>query len=114
MVMVVFIHSTNTSSTSIFAGIIENFIADGIARIAVPIFFSISGFLFFMKFKLTASFYFDKFRKRFSTLFIPYIIWSAWGLLLFFVLQTLPFTHPFFNKQLVQDYSFSKMLYILF
>lgn len=45
-------------------------------RIAVPVFFMFSGFLFFYKIKdFNISVYWQKLRKRFSSLLIPYICW---------------------------------------
>lgn len=46
-------------------------------RTAVPLFFFISGFLFFYKISdFTSHVYFIKLKKRIKTLFIPYVIWN--------------------------------------
>lgn len=50
---------------------------------AVPLFFFISGYLFFLK-KDT---YQNKWKKRFKSLVIPYIIWCVIGFLIPFVFQ---------------------------
>ena len=50
---------------------------------AVPMFFFISGFLFFLK-KDT---YLNKWRKRFKSLVIPYIVWCFIGFLIPFIFQ---------------------------
>lgn len=50
---------------------------------AVPLFFFISGYLFFLK-KDT---YQNKWKKRFKSLVIPYIIWCIIGFLIPFVFQ---------------------------
>ena len=65
------------------------FISEVVARIAVPAFFFISGFLFFYK---TESFdcdtYFQKIKKRSRTLLIPYLFWNLVVVLLFYLTQT--------------------------
>ena len=53
-----------------------NFLSEGIARVAVPLFFSISGYLFFIK-GYAIDKYTSKLRKRVFTLLIPYIFWNA-------------------------------------
>lgn len=59
---------------------------------AVPMFFFISGFLFFLK-KDT---YTSKWKKRFHSLVIPYIIWCAIGFLIpFFFQQIMGLGHLF-------------------
>lgn len=50
---------------------------------AVPLFFFISGYLFFLK-KDT---YMNKWKKRFKSLVIPYIIWCVIGFMIPFVFQ---------------------------
>ena len=52
-----------------------------ITHIAVPTFFLISGFLFFLRIKKwDAGVYFGKIKKRFHTLLIPYILWNLLAL----------------------------------
>lgn len=50
---------------------------------AVPMFFFISGFLFFLK----KDIYMNKWKKRFKSLVIPYFIWCIVGFLIPFVFQ---------------------------
>lgn len=60
---------------------IINLFSQGIARLAVPIFFFISGFLFFQKVsEFDIETYKNKIEKRIRTLLIPYLLWN--GLLL--------------------------------
>lgn len=57
-----------------------------IARVAVPLFFMFSGFLFFYKLdKFTTSTYRNKLVKRIGTLLIPYIFWNL-VLILYYLL----------------------------
>ncbi len=58
------------------------FVREILAGAAVPRFFVISGFLFFVKGPLTPSAYVSKLKKRIQSLLIPYIIWNLlyWGI----------------------------------
>lgn len=58
--------------------LIEILISQVISRIAVPTFFFISGFLFFLNFqKWSWEGYKNKIRSRAKTLLIPYLLWNA-------------------------------------
>lgn len=45
-------------------------------RIGVPLFFTISGYLFFNNYSNTKKVYFEKIKKRFFSLLIPYMLWN--------------------------------------
>ena len=61
--------------------------SDGLARIAVPIFFFISGFLFFSKLqRWDWSAYSLKIKKRIKTLLVPYLLWVTLAILFDFSL----------------------------
>ena len=63
---------------------------------AVPMFFFISGYLFFLKFHGFKK----KWACRFRTLVIPYIVWCLWGFFLpFFTTRTI-FYYCFFKKSM--------------
>ena len=66
----------------------RHILSDIIARIAVPIFFLFSGFLFFYQ---TGNFnkdiYTTKLKKRFKTLLVPYLFWN--GTTIFIIMLTL-------------------------
>lgn len=69
--------TSDTISLSLLADYIRIWISWVATHIAVPCFFVISGFLFFLKTPdLTRDIYKSKIKKRFYTLFIPYIIWN--------------------------------------
>lgn len=54
------------------------FSANGIARLAVPTFFLISGYFFYYHLKKwDSSVYTSKLRKRIKTLLIPYLLWNG-------------------------------------
>lgn len=55
---------------------IINLISEVFARICVPLFFVISGFLFFNRKEFNYSIYKQKLKTRFKTLFIPFIAWN--------------------------------------
>lgn len=87
IIMVVFIHSSNLPYTYngsevshhwAFAHFIEIFLSGGIARIAVPFFFVISGYLFFINIRDTEiSVWFPiKLKSRSVSVMVPYLLWS--------------------------------------
>lgn len=62
--------------------------ADGIAKIAVPAFFLISGFLFFLNVNnWEKQVYVSKLKSRSKTLLLPYILWNALPILLIVILN---------------------------
>lgn len=96
---VIFIHNITTSVSfsgsssgvdlnGTYAEFIIYLISDGIADIAVPLFFLFSGFFFFNHFnKLT---YPKKLSSRVKTLLIPYLFWNTAVLLLLFTVHSIP------------------------
>jgi len=121
--MVVFLHSYNIDikqSGKILHfeknlnWIIQNFISNGLTRIAVPLFFIISGYLFVYKSDLTKTDFEKKIKKRIQTLLIPYLFWTLLGLLIYFVLQSFPQSQVFFTKELIKNYTFSKWINAIF
>ena len=74
-ILVIFIHSYNITedNTHFFpARIIEQFISENIAQVAVPFFFIMSAFVFFRNFEFSKLF--GKYKKRLLTVFVPYLI----------------------------------------
>ena len=108
IVGVVFIHNYSSNVTT-FQGVIgtteNNFIVDfvrdlisgGIAGIAAPIFFIMSGYLFFINYDGTLNQFISKVTVRLRTLFVPFMFWNLAVLLLIAVGQYLPQTKGFFN-----------------
>ena len=82
--MVVF-HHANTLEVNFKSGslteeneltfFIQKFFSHGIFIITVPIFFIISGYLFFLKFEGSISGFTNQCRKRFRSLLVPYFLW---------------------------------------
>lgn len=122
ILLVVFLHAYNLDSGGneviLFdkspLWMLQDFISFGLTRVAVPLFFVISGFLFFMDGNSQWSGFVKKMKKRATTLLIPFLFWSLAGLALYFVLQSLPPLQPFFSKGLVRDYSLTEFLTVLF
>lgn len=110
IVGVVFIHTYSTSvgfnngitsvglsSDSFISSLIRNLISQEIARVAVPIFFLISSYLFFISFDGTRANYLKKINTRFHTLLTPFLFWNIATLLIIALGQYLPFTHAYFS-----------------
>lgn len=123
MIMVVFLHSYNLTIKfssgnirfdSMYNIFIQNFFSQGITRVAVPIFFCISGYLFFLNIKGKINEFVVKYRKRAKSLLLPYLFWSLWGLMFYFFLQILPQSKKFFTSDLIVNYSFAKLLERIF
>ncbi|SFR62196.1 acyltransferase family protein [Maribacter stanieri] len=124
MVMVVFLHSYNVGikyNTEIVQTdqdinwFLQNAISKGFTIIAVPLFFIISGYLLFLNLtngKLKT--FLPKFKKRLKTLVVPYLFWSLYGLAFIFILQTIPISRPYFNNELIVEYSLLKLLNAIF
>lgn len=64
----------SSASSSFWA---EELLVNGFARVAVPLFFFISGFLFFLKWDGSAAKWMEKLRRRVRSLLVPYLICSA-------------------------------------
>lgn len=92
----------------------QNLFSYGITRIAVPLFFMISGYLFYLGFTNQKGVLIDKIKKRIKTIVIPYFFWTVTGVLFYFVMQSIPKLQPFFNKKLVKNYSFSDWMNAIF
>jgi len=132
MGMVVYIHAYNinvtfegtqyavakASSGRIFswAAFIQEFISDGLCRVAVPYFFMISSYLLFAKYSPSYTFrnFAEALKRRFKTLVIPFFIVSVGGLLLVVFLQKLPGTDVFFRAYKLENLNTKLVLYKLF
>lgn len=83
-----------------------------ISRVAVPLFFLLSGFLFFYK---TVAFngptYREKIKKRIHTLLVPYLFWNVTVLGILFLSQAFLPDLMSGSKKLITDYTFSDWLW---
>ena len=124
MGMVVFLHSYNlrikfSTGTEViqhgYNSFIQDFISQGVTRIAVPLFFAISGYLFFLNIKNgSISEFLTKYKKRSKSLVLPYLIWSIYGIILYLTLQSIPFSKNYFTNELIANYSFSHLISTIF
>lgn len=100
MFLLVFVHAYNLNQSYLqpwttpaepmtVTGFTEYWLANGIFRFRIPMLFIISGYLFAMS---DYKPYKQRAGKRVKTLLYPYLIWSAVGLLLTFVLEIFPYT----------------------
>lgn len=88
IVMVVYLHSYIPMDSENIISITQYFFSQEITRIAVPIFFIISGFLFFRNIKyFNLSLYCYKIQRRIKSLLIPYLIFSGLGFIFIYVVQ---------------------------
>ena len=70
-----------------FTAFTEYFLSNGIFRFRIPMLFIISGFLYALHDQKP---YKQRTNKRLRTLLLPYLIWSAFGLILTYVLEFFP------------------------
>lgn len=75
-------------------------------RIAVPIFFIISGYLLFSNYE------YKKIIKRTKTVFLPFILWSLISLSIFLILESIPSTSSFVNTKI--SLNIESILYYIF
>ena len=93
-----------------FHDIFRYLISEEFARIAVPLFFFMSGFLFFTHTNFTFSAYKNKLAKRVHTLLIPYLFWNIVVLALFFLTQIFVPSMTSGANKLIVDYTISDLL----
>lgn len=79
-ILVVLIHTTQVEANyniNAYSGMYEvlRFFQFDLSAVAVPMFFVISGFLFFRNYSHAR--YFTKLKDRIKTLFVPYILWNT-------------------------------------
>lgn len=82
-------------------------LSEGIGRVAVPLFFMISGFLFFLNTDFNKATYLRKLRSRSKSLLIPYLFWNIAFLIFYYVASHLPVLQQFFKGA---DYSLEFVL----
>lgn len=103
IVLVVFLHAYTTevnfengSQTVIlpeWLRLLEVGVSQVMARCGVPIFFLLSAVLLFRAERT----YKEVIWKKTRTLLVPYLIWNTFWIVVFFILQSLPFTAAYFS-----------------
>ena len=127
IVGVVFIHAyvkktgeeidgLGSESSLLVLEFLRNFISQGIARLAVPLFFLMSGYLFFYGFDFSLESFFKKLKSRVKTLLIPFLLWNLATLALVALIQANPLVKEFFGWKVgwVSSYSFNDYLAAIF
>lgn len=123
IVGVVFVHAYGTDlgfaggtlgvgETDAVTHFIRNFISQGVARTAVPLFFLMSGYFFFVEFSWSITNYVNKLATRVQTLLIPFLIWNIVTLVVTVVAQSLPATQSYFSGKNALVASFDFVDYI--
>lgn len=91
---------------------VSYFLSEILSRIAVPLFFFISGFLFFFKTEtFTRDVYLGKLKKRARTILLPYLIWNLVVIGFYFCAQTFVPDLMSGRNKLVCEYTFSDWLW---
>ena len=122
MCAVVFIHAYNcadlflTPTTRIsegfkFTPMFEYFFSNGLFRFAVPLFFMISGFLYFFNYENTGKCYLNKLKKRTFSLLVPYLVWCLLSGVLMTVLSKIEF---FKGLAIVQEKAFDLPYFFMY
>jgi surface polysaccharide O-acyltransferase-like enzyme len=109
-IMVVFIHNSTFAyyHLSNNPGIINNLFSNVIPRVAVPLFFLISSFLFYRNFN-----YSDisrKYKSRLNSLFIPYLFWNIISMVFAALITYLPFVSSLLSGRELFDPSVISIL----
>lgn len=89
---------------------IQLILSEGICRIAVPMFFVISGYLFYSSFDGSLHSYFGKMMRRLRSLVIPYLLWSGIVFFLFYFAQRIPGLSNYFTTRNDADLSLKSLL----
>jgi len=129
MVLLVFVHGYNLDvrymqpwtipgQNMSLTAFTEYFLANGIFRFRIPMLFIISGFLFALHDQKP---YKQRTNKRLRTLLVPYLIWSAFGILLTYLLESFPTGRELVSgshivqiddsRQLLHDYHWYELLF---
>ncbi|MFT5200421.1 MAG: surface polysaccharide O-acyltransferase-like enzyme [Planctomycetota bacterium] len=85
IVAVVFIHANNdrigmpdpAGGSELWVHWMRRFVSEGLAATAVPLFFLISGYLFFAGWEFSRAAFVAKLRGRVRTLLVPYLLWNV-------------------------------------
>ncbi len=118
MVLLVFVHGYNLDDRYLlpFSIVIEQltlntftqyFLANGIFRFRIPMLFIISGYLFALRDDKP---YGERIKKRVRTLFVPYLLWSAIGLLVTYLFELWPLTREAVAQASLQPFAGTRVV----
>jgi len=129
MVLLVFVHGYNLDirymqpwtipgQSMTLTAFTEYFLANGIFRFRIPMLFIISGFLYALHDQKP---YKQRTNKRLRTLLVPYLIWSAIGILFTYLLESFPTGRELVQgshivqiddtRQLLHDYKWYELVF---
>lgn len=117
--MVVFRHAYNLRYSTLeskkgFVYYIENLFSSELGNIVViPIFFFISGYLFFYNHDFKSRTFVRKLIKRFKTLLVPYLIWCLFWFFTIYMIQYVPNFSIYFDQPL-NKMTISNQLWLAF
>jgi surface polysaccharide O-acyltransferase-like enzyme len=98
--MPISIQDASNNPAAYISDFIRGLISQGICQTAVPIFFLMSGYLFFAVITWSREVYFAKLKRRVRTLLIPFLFWNMLVLLFYLAIQNIPviqqYTHSGF------------------
>lgn len=127
IVGVVFIHADGTEiglangvigviDSSYLSDFIRNLISQGISRIAVPLFFLMSGYFFFLGFSWSIKNYMKKIQARVKTLLVPFLFWNIFTLSLLALAQDIPAIQVYLSgkKDLISTFGTYQYLNAIF
>jgi fucose 4-O-acetylase-like acetyltransferase len=111
IVFVVFIHNNPTKvnfadgtevyEIPFYVDIVRHLISGIVARIAVPLFFLISGFLLYAK----ESAFIPVIKKKSRTILLPYLMWNVLAVVFYFTAQSVSVTKPWFATLIVRNFN---------
>jgi fucose 4-O-acetylase-like acetyltransferase len=117
IVGVVFIHAFGSGDVSSTGNIgiertsgcvlfVQNFISQGAARVAVPLFFLLSGYFFFLDFSWSLQCVKEKIASRTKSLVVPYLFWNIATLIAVASIQKFHWSHVYFpdKKYIVSSF----------
>lgn len=100
------------STQGYLSDLIQSIVSQGFSRIAVPLFFLISGYLYFLGFSWSLENFKMKVASRYKTLMLPFLFWNILTLILIALGQILPVTKDYFSNDSAQIASFSIYEYV--
>jgi fucose 4-O-acetylase-like acetyltransferase len=116
IIFVVFIHATIVNVEEHYAFLITQSFLRSIWNSFYPMFFAISGYLFFIGMSGSKNEFSYKFKSRFKSLVIPYVFWNISFLLIMLVLKYNSITGKMINSDFSALFSsnITQFLYIVF
>lgn len=110
IIWVLFIHNyydINEETKYTTFNVINELFSNVLSRIAVPVFFFISGYLFFFNVDFTSNIYLNKLKNRVRSLLVPYLFWNSLFIIFYFIIGKISFLSKWINGT---DFSLSYVI----